>query len=159
MNKIIEKVVVGQKSKDEYQRGTFTKYIAEAAILVMLIDVTYIVIRTIYLGDISTDTMIGLGLFLVFSGYVTIRKLMGNITFLDINTENELTNAKRKILRGTILQGIMFFIVYSGLGYLLGSDSTWIINLAVSIVFALIMYLLNTGNAKKSLKVNKEFND
>ncbi|KAA6458896.1 MULTISPECIES: DUF6773 family protein [Bacillus] len=159
MKTIIEKIILGQKSNDEYQEKAYTKYIAEAGILVMLINFLYLTIKTIYLKEISTDIIVCLTLFIIFCGYITIRISKSNIDFINITSETDLEKNKKKLLKNTILQSIIFFIVFSGSGYVINSPFSWTSNIITSIFFGIAIYLINKTNAKKSLKMNNELND
>ncbi|MEK4419167.1 hypothetical protein [Bacillus sp. FSL K6-0268] len=159
MKTIIEKIILGQKSNDEYQEKAYTKYIAEAGILVMLINFLYLTIKTIYLKEISTDIIVCLTLFIIFCGYITIRISNSNIDFINITSMTNLEKNKKKLLKNTILQSIIFFIVFSGSGYLINSPFSWTSNIITSIFFGIAIYLINKTNAKKSLKMNNELND
>lgn len=159
MKTIIEKIILGQKSNDEYQEKAYTKYIAEAGILVMLINFLYLTIKTIYLKEISTDIIVCLTLFIIFCGYITIRISNSNIDFINITSMTNLEKNKKKLLKNTILQSIIFFIVFSGSGYLINSPFSWTSNIITSIFFGIAIYLINKTNAKRSLKMNNELND
>ncbi|MGR5880824.1 hypothetical protein ACT7DC_00855 [Bacillus cereus] len=99
MKIIIEKIILGQKSNDEYQEKAYTKYIAEAGILVMLINFLYLTIKIIYLKEISTDIIVCLTLFIIFCGYITIRISKSNIDFINITSETDLEKNKKETFK------------------------------------------------------------
>ncbi|KXY85172.1 hypothetical protein AT270_30255 [Bacillus cereus] len=125
----------------------------------MLINFLYLTIKIIYLKEISTDIIVCLTLFIIFCGYITIRISKSNIDFINITSETDLEKNKKKLLKNTILQSIIFFIVFSGSGYVINSPFSWTSNIITSIFFGIAIYLINKTNAKKSLKMNNELND
>lgn len=159
MNKIIEKIILGKNPKDEYQEKVYTKNIAKAGILITLIDFLYVTIKVLFYKEISTDIILGLFLLIVFCGYITIQNIMNQIDDFTITSKKELKEIKQKNLKNTLLQSIIFFIVFSGSGYILHDPSSLFTNIIVSISFFIIIYLLNNMNAYKSLKINNKLDD
>lgn len=159
MKKIMEKLLFGTQSKDEYQEKIYTQYIAEAGFLVMLINFIYIIIKTIYYKEITIDIIVCLSLFLIFSGYLTIKFFFSKVDSINIYSKKELKQYNRKLIKISTIQGIIFLIIFSSLSYFIDNKITWITNILVSILFGIAMYLGNKINAKNSLKINNKLND
>jgi hypothetical protein len=159
MKKIMEKLLFGTQSKDEYQEKIYTQYIAEAGFLVMIINFIYMITKTIYYKEITIDIIICLSLFLIFSGYLTIKIFFNKIDSINIYSKKELKKYNKQLIKISTIQGIIFLIIFSILSYFIDNEITWSTNILVSIFFGIAMYFGNKINAKNSLKINNELND
>lgn len=140
---------------DEYKRQRILHFFAEGSILLLMYIGMFFIIEKLTNWDLNLEVILGLSI-VVFVSYVFARYILSGIEYTDIATDKQY----KKEISTFIKESITFFIIFFTLSSMFigtpGIKHNWFETLAVSIIAAILLFLINYISLKRSYKKNKE---
>lgn len=143
---------------DEYKKQRMLYFIAEGAILLLIfLGITFGVKQY---SSWKPDIEIVLGIAIVlFVFYVFLRYTFSGIEYTDVSTATQYNQKIKSFIKKSIIFAITFPVAYALIIGIQRIKEEWIDILAIAIIAALFLFLINYVSLKRSYKINRELLD
>lgn len=144
---------------DEYKEKKILYFLAEAAVLVFLIQLILVVLNE-YVHAVNIDSFIGVGVGLaIFVFYVFGRYIFSGIEYTDVVTHKSYAKELKLILFKSLSFPVIFLITYVIIIELPKTTAKWIELLGLLVTVAVVHFLFGFISLKRSYRKNKEILD
>jgi hypothetical protein len=140
---------------DEYKRQRIVYFLAEGSILLLIFLGLLFGANQLSRWSPDVDIILGLAI-VVFILYVFTRYMLSGIEYTDVSTEKQYKRERSISVKKSIFFAITFFvlsILFMGVPRL---KQEWIDILGISIIAAILLFLINYISLKRSYKKNKD---
>lgn len=145
--------------KDEYREQRLLYFIAEAAVILIVLLFLYLVVNSFITELNISGEMMGLLCFTFLVTYTTIRSISSGIEYPEVATEKRFKIEKRAKLFSSIVFGVIFLTIHIVFNGFPTNGKETLDVVAPAVIAALFFYLFQYISLRRSYKKNKELLD